>query len=101
MKNKNFAEEYKKNFMKKIEEKEELKLKGEKEKKSGSSGNIRILGTVGWSVVVPLILGTALGSWIDKTFPTKYSFTLMLMIGGLFLGCWNAWYRVKKYIDKK
>jgi ATP synthase protein I len=94
-------EEYKKNFMKNINEKLEQKIKGENEKKSKSSGNLRILGTVGWSVVIPLLIGTALGLWIDKTFPSKYSFALMLMITGLCLGCWNAWYRIKKYIDRK
>jgi ATP synthase protein I len=36
--------------------------------------------------------GVALGIWIDATWPGRFSWTLMLMLGGLLLGCWNAWY---------
>jgi ATP synthase protein I len=49
-------------------------------------------GMVGWSVAIPTLIGTALGVWIDKQWPGSYSWTLMLMLGGLLLGCMNAWY---------
>jgi ATP synthase protein I len=49
---------------------------------------------VGWSVVIPTLLGVAAGVWIDGRWPGRFSWTLMLLLGGLLLGCWNAWYWV-------
>lgn len=48
-------------------------------------------GVVGWSIVLPTLAGLALGVWIDARWPSRFSWTLMLMVGGLFVGCWNAW----------
>jgi ATP synthase protein I len=48
-------------------------------------------GMVGWSVVVPTLLGLAAGSWLDRRFPAPWSWSLTLMLSGLALGCWNAW----------
>ena len=41
-----------------------------------------VFGVVGWSVAIPTLVGIALGVWIDRTWPSQYSWTLML----LFLG---------------
>jgi ATP synthase protein I len=53
-------------------------------------------GLIGWSVVVPTLVGTACGVWLDKRHPGRHSWTLTLLIAGLFLGCWNAWQWVAK-----
>jgi len=55
-----------------------------------------MIGLIGWSVVVPTLLGTGLGIWLDKRYPGGYSWTLMLLLGGLVLGCLNAWHWVTK-----
>ncbi len=55
---------------------------------------IGMMGLIGWSVVVPTLLGSALGIWIDSRHPGQYSWTLMLLIFGLFMGCLNAWHWV-------
>lgn len=57
--------------------------------------SIAILGVVGWSVVLPTLIGVAVGSWIDHRWPSRLSWTLILMFLGLVLGCTNAWMRVK------
>lgn len=59
-----------------------------------------MMGLVGWSVVVPTLLGAALGIWLDKHHPGTHSWTLTLLIIGLTLGCLNAWHWVAKE-DKK
>jgi ATP synthase protein I len=51
-------------------------------------------GLVGWSVTIPTLIGTALGIWIDKHYPSTYSWTLMLLLIGLIVGCFNAWHWV-------
>lgn len=53
-------------------------------------------GVVGWSVVVPTLLGVALGIWIDTTWPGRFSWTLMGLFAGLGGGCWSAWYWVSR-----
>jgi ATP synthase protein I len=49
-----------------------------------------MMGLIGWSVVVPTLLGVALGQWIDSRFAGEHSWTLMLMVAGLSIGCFNA-----------
>ncbi|HVC92147.1 MAG TPA: AtpZ/AtpI family protein, partial [Pirellulales bacterium] len=51
-------------------------------------------GLIGWSVTVPTLIGTALGIWIDHRYPSRFSWTLMLLFMGLILGCLNAWHWV-------
>ena len=53
-----------------------------------------MMGLVGWSVVVPTLLGAALGLWLDEHHPGTHSWTLALLVAGLVVGCWNAWHWV-------
>ncbi len=60
-------------------------------------------GLVGWSVAIPMLLGLALGIWIDSRYPSKFSWTLMLLFAGIITGCLNAWYwlsREREQIDR-
>lgn len=50
-----------------------------------------VMGAVGWSIVVPTLLGAALGIWLDKHHPSAHSWTLALLVAGLVLGCFTAW----------
>jgi ATP synthase protein I len=52
------------------------------------------MGLIGWSVVVPTLLGTAIGIWLDNRHPGSHSWTLALLVGGLSIGCITAWYWV-------
>ena len=58
-----------------------------------------LMGMVGWSVVVPTLLGAALGQWLDRHYPGGRSWTLALLVAGLTLGCLNAWHWVAKEDD--
>jgi ATP synthase protein I len=55
-----------------------------------------MMGLIGWSVVVPTLLGAALGIWLDEHHPGKHPWTLALMVVGLAIGCANAWFWVAK-----
>jgi ATP synthase protein I len=50
-----------------------------------------MLGLIGWSVAAPTLVGIAVGAWIDNHFPSRYSWTLMLLVVGLVIGCLSAW----------
>lgn len=55
-----------------------------------------MVGLIGWSVVIPTLMGAALGMWLDKHQIGQHSWTLALLMAGLTLGCFNAWHWVSK-----
>jgi ATP synthase protein I len=55
-----------------------------------------MMGIIGWSVVVPTLLGGLLGHWVDKHHAGTHSWTLALLVAGLVIGCLNAWHWVAK-----
>ncbi len=57
---------------------------------------VALVGFVGWSVVLPMLIGVATGIWIDHRWPSRYSWTLMLLVAGLAIGCANAWNRIRQ-----
>lgn len=82
-------------FGKVVGDKEERKLRAQREKKSVWSG-LGLFGMVGWSIAVPTLLGAALGIWLDKNYKESFSWTLSLLIAGLMFGCVIAWNWVQK-----
>lgn len=60
-----------------------------------SWSSITVLGVVGWSVTISTLLGLALGLWIDHHWPSRFPWSLVLLVVGLVFGCVTAWLRVK------
>jgi ATP synthase protein I len=71
------------------------KLKARKSEQGVWFG-LGMMGLIGWSVVVPTLLGAAIGGWLDQHHPGKHAWTLALMVVGLAIGCANAWFWVAK-----
>lgn len=71
--------------------KEVRKIRARRERRRSIWFGLGTFGMVGWSVVIPTLVGLFLGIWIDSTWPGQYSWTLMLFLGGLALGLYNAW----------
>jgi ATP synthase protein I len=68
-------------------------------RRHGDSGvwfGLGTMGLVGWSIVVPTLLGAALGLWLDGRYPGRLSWTLAMLMAGLVVGCFNAWHWVAK-----
>jgi ATP synthase protein I len=74
-----------------VETKVARKLKAQRDAANGIWFGLGAMGLIGWSVVIPTLLGTALGTWLDQNHPGKHSWTLALLVAGLTLGCFNAW----------
>ena len=72
------------------------KLKARRDGAPGVWSGLGMMGLVGWSVVVPTLLGAALGLWLDQRHGGTHSWTLALLVAGLTLGCLNAWHWVDK-----
>jgi len=72
------------------------KLRAQRTRQRSVLFGLGMFGLIGWSIAIPTLLGIALGIWMDKHFVAHISWTLTLMISGLFFGCLNAWRWVKK-----
>ena len=83
-------------FSDRVERKERRKLQARQRKHEGMWFGVGMFGLVGWSVVLPTLIGVALGMWIDAKWPSQYSWTLMMLFAGVVAGCVNAWYWVKR-----
>jgi ATP synthase protein I len=90
-----------KKFSKTIETKQARKLAARKNADHTVWFGLGMFGLVGWSVAIPTLIGTFVGLWLDKTWPGRPSWTLTLLLTGVVVGCWNAWYWIKKESRKK
>lgn len=73
------------------------KLRARRNSGRGVWFGLGMMGLIGWSVVVPTLLGAGLGRWLDSQYPAENrSWTLALLVAGLVIGCWNAWHWVDK-----
>ena len=68
------------------------KLRAQRQGTPGIWFGLGMMGLIGWSIAIPTLLGAALGIWLDRRYPGTHSWTLALLLGGLVLGCWNAWH---------
>ena len=82
-------------FLHNIDRKAHRKLKARQTQKQVWFA-LGLFGMVGWAITLPTLMGVALGIWIDRWVKSQYSWTLMLLVVGLGLGCWNAWYWVRR-----
>ncbi len=71
------------------------KLKARRSTEGAWTG-LGMMGLIGWSVVVPTLLGAALGLWLDRRDAGGHAWTLALLMAGLTLGCISAWHWVTR-----
>ncbi len=83
-------------FSRQIAAKAVLKRKAQRNSAQGVWYGLGMTGLIGWSVVVPTLVGTAFGIWLDNRYRGSHSWTLTLLVVGLTIGCLNAWYWVSK-----
>ena len=82
------------NFSRQVGAQAARKLKAQRGAKKSIWFGLGMSGLIGWSVTVPTLIGAALGIWVDKHYPSRFSWTLMLLLLGLIIGCFNAWHWV-------
>jgi ATP synthase protein I len=83
-----------------VQRKEARKQRARREGERGLAFGLGLFGLVGWSVAIPTLIGIGLGVWIDTRSEGPYSWTLMLMLIGVVVGCLNAWYWVRKEMHR-
>lgn len=72
------------------------RLKARREGDQGVWFGLGLFGMVGWTIAITTLIGVAIGVWMDRTWPSTYSWTLTMLFIGLIIGCMNAWYWVNK-----
>lgn len=80
----------------KISSKRSRKLRARRQGDRTVWFGLGMFGLVGWSVAVPALIGVAAGLWIDARWPSRFSWTLMLLVAGVIVGCFNAWRWVER-----
>lgn len=91
MTNNNPLKQSQENFQQEIRKAEHRRLAAKDERDRSIWFGLGAFGVIGWSVVTPTLAGVAIGWWIDRAWPSRYSWVLMLMFCGLFIGCMTAW----------
>ncbi len=81
-------------FVRNVSSEAARKLRVQREGKQGVWFGLGMSGLIGWSVAVPTLGGILLGLWLDRRYPGTRSWTLMLLVAGLLIGCANAWHWV-------
>ena len=79
-----------------VDAKARRKLRARRDARPGVWFGLGMMGLIGWSVVVPTLLGAALGRWLDTRHPGAHPWTMALIVAGLVFGCLNAWRWVAK-----
>lgn len=54
------------------------------------------VGVIGWTLVIPALLGVVAGRALDRRFGGGVFWTLGLLLAGIVLGCVLAWKRLNK-----
>ena len=79
------------NFSRQVGAQAARKRKAQRGAKRSIWFGLGMSGLIGWSVTVPTLIGSALGIWVDNRYPSRFSWTLMLLLVGLIIGCFTAW----------
>lgn len=83
-------------FRRKVKETQKRKMRAQHQGDQGVWFGFGMFGLVGWSVAIPALVAIAVGVWIDTRFTSQYSWTLMMLVIGIGLGCLNAWFWVSR-----
>ncbi|HYS64310.1 MAG TPA: AtpZ/AtpI family protein [Paraburkholderia sp.] len=69
----------------------ERSSRGREEPEPSLGSRLGQIGILGWAVVLPTLIGLALGHWLDRTFGTGVFFSAPLLMIGAAVGFWSAW----------
>ncbi len=62
---------------------------------------LSMFGLIGWSVVIPTLILTAVGLWMDDRTEGSISWTLTGILIGVILGSLNAWYWIQREDERE
>ncbi len=78
-----------------VEQRSERRARWEREGERPLWQNLSMVGSLGWLVVTPAILGALLGRWIDRTYDQGVFWTGSLIFLGAAIGFYLVWQRIQ------
>jgi ATP synthase protein I len=57
--------------------------------------NLALAGALGWTIVLPSLLGVLCGRWLDRRLGAGVFWSATCLLLGLGAGSWLAWRRVR------
>ena len=69
----------------------ERERQAQKEPEPSLGARLGQIGILGWTIVVPTLLGLVIGRWLDRHFNTGVFFSAPLLMAGAAVGLWSAW----------
>lgn len=91
----------KKDFRDQAVKKGARKLKARRTNAVNAWWGFSLFGMVGWSVVIPTLIGIFAGVWLDRYYADSHYWTLVLLLSGIFIGCVFAFILLAKEMFKK
>lgn len=70
--------------------------RAQRERHRSIGEDLAMIGVIGWTVVVPALLGIFTGRWLDRRFETGIFWTLSLLVAGIAAGCVLGWQRLTR-----
>lgn len=52
---------------------------------------LKMAGSIGWLIVIPTLIGTFTGRWIDQRYDTGIFWTASLIFTGIAIGSYFGW----------
>jgi ATP synthase protein I len=79
-----------------VKTRRERRARWEREGERSMGQNLAMIGSLGWTIVAPILAGIFLGRWLDHVFQSGIFWTLGLLVAGLAIGCALAWKRMHR-----
>lgn len=74
---------------------------GREEPEPSLGARLGQIGILGWTIVVPTLLGLVIGHWLDRYFSTRVFFSAPLLMVGAGVGLWSAWKWMHRQTQRK
>lgn len=74
----------------------ERRARASREGRRSIGQDLALIGVIGWTVVIPTLLGIYVGRLLDRLFRSGIFWTLGLLVVGVTLGSALAWQRLNR-----
>jgi ATP synthase protein I len=79
-----------------VRKRRERRARGLREGERSIGQNLAMIGAIGWTIVMPTLIGTFAGRWLDRHLHSGVFWTLGLLLLGVSAGCALAWRRIRR-----
>ena len=79
-----------------VRRRRERRTRAERDRGRSIGQDLGLVGVIGWTLVIPALLGIYAGRALDRRFGSGVFWTLGLLVAGIVLGCALACQRLNK-----